>query len=114
MPVQLNQADFAYVVETFDEARIALLQVLDACSSTKLVPLAHLSEVRSVRDFVLPEVLLEPRPEPLTGEWVNQLMRQLGQVLGRLRKLHFKNLGALLHLQEGLDPELFKATSQDA
>ncbi|MCA9595986.1 MAG: M48 family metalloprotease [Myxococcales bacterium] len=111
---ELNQADFAYVVETFDEARIALLQVLDACSSTKLVPLAHLSEVRSVRDFVLPEVLLEPRPEPLTGEWVNQLMRQLGQVLGRLRKLHFKNLGALLHLQEGLDPELFKATSQDA
>jgi hypothetical protein len=34
-------------------------------------------------------------------------VQQLNQVTGRLRKLHFKNLGVLLRLQEELDPELF-------
>ncbi len=110
---ELGEADFRYIVDTFDEARDGLLDVLEACRTTKMVPMAHLADVSSVRDFVLPEMLLEPRVEPLTGEWVNTLVRQLGQVLGRLRKLHFKNLGALLRQQEQLDPELFVTTEAE-
>ena len=77
------------------------------CAELPLPKLLHLEDAASARDFVLPERLVS---EPATCSPVldqPNLLRQFGQTLFRARKLHFKNLGALLALQEALDPELF-------
>jgi Zn-dependent protease with chaperone function len=111
---ELAEADFRYVVDTFDDAREALARAIDASDELRLPSLMHLDEVRTVREFVLPEPLVELRMgQNLDGEWASTVVRQLGRVLGRLRKLHFKNLGALLKLQERLDPALYAAAPED-
>jgi len=106
---QLNEEDVDYVVTTFGEGRSALATALEACEGMRLPKLAHLGRYDSVRAYVLPEPVVEPLygREDLTGEWIGSYWQQLQKTLGGLRKLHFKNLGALLKLQERIDPELF-------
>ncbi|HEU4407273.1 MAG TPA: hypothetical protein VFS43_18540 [Polyangiaceae bacterium] len=59
---------------------------------------------------MLPEPVVEALgADPVTGAWLGRLLGQFGGALRRLRKLHFKNLGALLALGERIDPELSAA-----
>src|SRR5690606_26381423 len=99
-----------YAISVFREGRSALAEVLDACRELTLPALFHLEGGGSARDFLCPEpTVAPPGSDGIAGEWLGAYWKQLDQTLGRLRKLHFKNLGALLRLQEGLDPSLFGA-----
>ncbi|HLM73098.1 MAG TPA: hypothetical protein VK459_10420, partial [Polyangiaceae bacterium] len=61
----------------------------------------------------LPEGLVPSmNPDQIEGPWLMSFVRQVNQVINRLRKLHFKNLGVLLRLQEELDPELYDDASK--
>jgi Zn-dependent protease with chaperone function len=105
---ELSPDDARYAIAVFHDGHSALAETLSVCDDMALPALFHLEDVESVRAFVLDEPAVEAPPsESITGEWIGAYWRQLSQTLGRLRKLHFKNLGALLRLQEQLDPSVF-------
>ncbi|MBI4600766.1 MAG: M48 family metalloprotease [Planctomycetes bacterium] len=91
--------------------RAELGRVVEDCEGILLPRLSHLEAESTVRSFVIPEDLVPPPdPRKLAGEWIGGFLGQFAQALGRLGKLHFKNLGLLLKLQEELDPELHGVT----
>jgi len=104
---ELTQGDVQSIRGTFGRTRAQLARSVKECAELPLPKLLHLEDAATARDFVLPERLVAEPGEVLTAYWINDLLRQFGQTLSRARKLHFKNLGALLALQEALDPELF-------
>ena len=87
-------------------AHAVLGLVIEKCEKIDLPALKHLDEGASVASFVAPYGLQRSTSMP-DGEWITTLLTQFDTTISRLRKLHFKNLGALLRLQESLDPELF-------
>ena len=38
----------------------------------------------------------------LDGKWIGQLLEQLGEVIDKAKRIHFKSLGGILALQEKL------------
>jgi hypothetical protein len=96
------------MVSALGAAHAHLEQIEQRCRGLRMPKLQHIEEGTTVASFVLPEGLVEPmKPGEIEGTWLTRFVQQLNQVTGRLRKLHFKNLGVLLRLQEELDPELF-------
>jgi hypothetical protein len=106
-----SESQVTQIVSAFRDAWQSLQEVIGKCDAIKLPRLQHLQAGTSVQSFVL-EGSLVPRFEEgrLSGEWISGFLRQLHDVLGRLRKLHFKNLGLLLKLQEELDPTFLAAS----
>ena len=105
---EMDEASFRELCDVLGEARDSLASALSAARKLPRPALALLDGARSLDDFLLPEELVERFVGPrLEGAWLSELFQQHGAVLRRLRRLHFKNLGALLVLTEGLDPELF-------
>ncbi|WP_434045631.1 MULTISPECIES: M48 family metalloprotease [Sorangium] len=105
---ELSEDDFRRLAEVLSAARAALEETLR--TTKPLVPpkLALLQRGTLLHRFVLPEPLVAPlEGGGISGAWINELMQQHTGALGRLRKLHFKNLGQLLALTERLDPALF-------
>jgi hypothetical protein len=43
---------------------------------------------------------LRPNAQKITVKWVAEFLDQLGAIEDRIRRVHFKSLGALLALQE--------------
>lgn len=104
----LSREQFGGIVHTLDCAYNELDRVAERCRKLALPKLSHIEEGATVASFVIPERIIDPRhPERLEGAWIMQLVKQFDQVIGRLRKLHYKNLGVLLKLQEELDPALY-------
>jgi Zn-dependent protease with chaperone function len=109
---ELGEEDVNAVLGAFDDAHGALLQTQKRMKKLSIPKLSHLEEASSVAAFALDEPVIEAPALPLTGEWIGSFLRQYGQVIERLRRLHFKNLGVLLRLQEALDPELYGISAQ--
>jgi Zn-dependent protease with chaperone function len=109
--IRFTPDDLEYIRTTFAEGRDELERAFQRCTALVLPRLVHLDKEYSAASFVLPTKRVIPPfagPE-IPGAWVAEYLRQFQQVLTRLRKLHFKNLGKLLKLQETLDPALFGA-----
>lgn len=106
---QLGQGDVAYVLEAFREGHCVLERTLDVCRDIRLPRLSHLEAGASVASFVFPDgkVLAPFQGDSIAGTWIGEFCQQFFGAQERLRRLHFKNLGALLRLQEELDPTLF-------
>jgi hypothetical protein len=105
---ELTANDVAQMREIFEAGREALVEV--ARKAKKITPpkLALLDSDKGLAKFVLAGAIVEPfDAEVITGQWIGAFMTQFDGALRRLRKLHFKNLGALLALGERLDPTLF-------
>ncbi|MBI4585524.1 MAG: hypothetical protein HY717_16035 [Planctomycetes bacterium] len=103
---ELSSSEAAQVMQVFEKAWDALRKVAMDCDSLVLPKLSNLKEDETVRSFILPEDLIPPFDRNhLAGEWMNRFLRQFQEVLEKLKKLHYKNLGSLLRLQESLDPE---------
>jgi len=82
--------------------------VLAKAIKQRVPKLEHLEAGTSVREFIDDE----PLGDSMSGsriavQDIAHLERVLGTTLSRLRRLHFKNLGALLRLQESLEPTLY-------
>lgn len=101
--------------EAFHDIQAALVQVHDRLASVlakaikqRVPKLEHLEQGTSVRDFIADEALGEAvSGDRISAQEISHLDRILRTTLSRLRRLHFKNLGSLLRLQEGLDPSLY-------
>ncbi|UQA61329.1 M48 family metallopeptidase [Polyangium aurulentum] len=106
--VELSSHDVVQMREILSEARESLVEVVR--KSVEIAPpkLALLDSETRLDRFILPETIVDPlEPEVITGPWIGTCVTQFNKALRRLRKLHFKNLGALLALGERLDPTLF-------
>lgn len=105
--VELSAKDIAFLRAVFTEGQAALAQVVRRARDLVPPKLALLSGRRLDR-FLLRDDVIEPLSgDSISGQWVSEFLQQFDGVLRRLRKLHFKNLGALLALGERLDPTLF-------
>jgi Zn-dependent protease with chaperone function len=105
---KFSEADVNHVKKVFRDGWTELKRVVEVCESILLPRLSQLAEESSLRSFVLPQDVVPCfHDDSLSGEWLQRYLKQFQQVLGRLRKLHFKNLGLLLRLQERMDPKLF-------
>jgi hypothetical protein len=82
--------------------------VLAKASKQRLPKLEHLEQGTRVRDFIADEDLGDAMSgDRIATQEISHLDRMLRTTLSRLRRLHFKNLGSLLRLQESLDPALY-------
>lgn len=105
---ELSAADVQALRRVATQTRDALEAALQRARTLPRPKLAHLAESRSLDDFLLPDELVEPLvSDAIAGRWLAELFGQHAGVSSRLRKLHFKNVGSLLALQESLDPALF-------
>jgi len=101
--------------EAFRDIKDALVQVHDRLATVlakaikqRVPKLEHLEKGTSVRDFIADEPLGHAvSGDRIAAQEISHLARVLETTLSRLRRLHFKNLGALLRLQEDLDPTLY-------
>ncbi len=105
---ELSEGDYAAARSVLKTARARLVMSAKRCQDIRLPAVSHLEEDATAASFVFPGPLLGPLPEEnIPGPWVGKLVEQFSQAIGRLRKLHYKNLGQLLRLQESLAPGLF-------
>jgi hypothetical protein len=112
---EFSASDVAGLRRLFTDARGAMKAALAKVRKLKRPRLAHLGDERPLDDFLLPEPLLGPLADDgIPASWLSKLFEQHGGIASRLRKLHFKNLGALLAFQEKLDPTLFPAPPDPA
>lgn len=106
---ELDAGAVAYALSIFRSGHAVLERTLDVCRDIRLPRLSHLQPGAPVASFVLPQgkVLALFPGDNVAGTWIGEFCQQFFGALERLRRLHFKNLGALLRLQEELDPTLF-------
>lgn len=105
---ELTQDAFRDVQAAFAEVHHRLAEVLAKAIKQRVPKLEHLERGTSVRDFIADEALGDVMGgNRIASQEVAHLGRMLQKTLARLRRLHFKNLGALLRLQEELDPALY-------
>ena len=84
--------------------RKGLAEALGRARTMPLPPLHNMRAGAPLSDFLLEEPLVND-PDSFGGisaDWINAFMRQLSQVEGRTKRLHFKSLGALLARQEAI------------
>lgn len=101
--------------DTFGQIQLALGDVHGALTDThrdarrvRTPALTNVPAGTSLLDL-LAERSDGPLPElhgdSISGEWINGLANRLGQMLGRVKRVHFKSLGGLLAFQEKLAAE---------
>jgi Zn-dependent protease with chaperone function len=104
---ELRPDAFQEVQAAFVEVHGRLATVLAKTIKQRVPKLEHLEEGSSVRDYISDEALGDSMSgNRISNQEITHLHRVLQTTLGRLRRLHYKNLGSLLRLQERLDPTL--------
>jgi Zn-dependent protease with chaperone function len=102
---QLDEAQFHGTVATLQGAYDTLYQRLADAGHLRLPVLKNIIAGESLQTLLMTRALL-PRlsgdPNCLAGDWVSRFLQQLGDVLIRGRRFHFKSLGGILALQESI------------
>lgn len=105
---QLSPEAFREVQDAFVQVHERLEAVLAKATKQRMPKLEHLEQGTSVRDFIADEDLGDAMSgDRIVTQEIAHLHQVLQTTLSRLRRLHFKNLGSLLRLQESLDPALY-------
>jgi Zn-dependent protease with chaperone function len=102
---ELTQNEFHMAVAVLGQARDALWQQLNTANQLRLPALKNVTAGEPLGLMLLNRPLV-PRlsgdSNCLQGEWINQFMQQLGEVIHKAQRIHFKSLGGILALQEKL------------
>lgn len=112
---EMSEERFHAMVKTFREA----YDVLDGClrqASGLMIPeLKNMKPGESLANFLhgqsMPPPLSASRSN-VTGEWISQFLRCLGNTIDKLRRINFKSLGGILALQEKVHQEWVAAWEQ--
>ena len=99
--------------QAFEQRREAFLRALESTHPISLLPLTHMQNYVTLHDYIMHEST-EPGLVHLTDTWINEFMGLLSHTDERLRRLYFKNLGALLRLQEQLAEPHISPSPQEA
>jgi hypothetical protein len=100
---QLEEAELHDVIAAFRQAHGLLNGYLGRAQKMPLPPMKNFRAGTPLGGFLLEEELvygLDPRSTSLSGEWINSFLRQYGEVLDKVRRIHFKSLSGVLALQE--------------
>jgi Zn-dependent protease with chaperone function len=102
---QVEEGAWSEVVGMLDGARSDLEKCLARADKLALPALKNIEAGAPLGPFLLEERLvrgLSSADRSIDGEWIGQLLRQLGGALQRIRRIHFKSLGGILALQESI------------
>lgn len=102
---QLHQQDFQNALAGLREARTTLSEQLAIADDLKLPALTNIEAGKPLGQLLLSEKLVKKLPadtQSLSGEWIGQFLRQMGEVLDRSGRMLFKSLGGLLAHEEAL------------
>jgi hypothetical protein len=77
-----------------------LLQKLKEADALRLPALKNMKASEPLGPFLLGQPLLEPLGHSIDGAWIGRLLEQLGEVIDKTKRIHFRSLGGILTLQE--------------
>jgi hypothetical protein len=88
------------VIAAFSDAHRELDSCLRRARTMLLPPMKNFQSGTPLGSFLLTEPLVHGVAESITGEWINDFLRQYGEVMDKARRIHFKSLSGVLALQE--------------
>jgi hypothetical protein len=100
---ELTQAEFHVALAVLGNAHDALSQLLEAAGKLRLPALRNVTPGEPLGPLLLSGPLihrLSGASNCLDGAWIGRFLGQLGEVLDKAQRLHFKSLGGILALQE--------------
>jgi Zn-dependent protease with chaperone function len=102
-PPQVRSAHGTETLHTLREARKALKGVLREAREINMPAMKNFEEGERLAEFLLDKDLIREAGESgVSMKWVFKLFRQLEEVERKAARLHFKSLGQILALQEGV------------
>jgi Zn-dependent protease with chaperone function len=111
---QLSQADFAQVRDALANIHVTLARSLDDAKRMSTPSLTNVPAGSSLYALIVDRsgaTLPKLAGDNISGEWLGNLLTRLQGVLNRVRRVHFKSLGALLAYQEKLTAEWRSASA---
>jgi Zn-dependent protease with chaperone function len=102
---ELTQAEYYGALNDFRTAHDMLRQALDAAHQLCLPPLINVTHGELLGPLLLNRPLIHQLSDTsngLGGVWIGRFLEQLGEVLVKAQRIHFKSLGGILALQEKL------------
>jgi len=100
---ELTQDEFRVTLDVLGQAHDALGQALDAAAQLRLPPLKNVTPGEPLGPLLLSRPLaarLSGASNRLDGQWIGRFLEQVGEVLDKGQRIHFKSLGGILALQE--------------
>jgi hypothetical protein len=100
---ELSKQQFQGAVAVFGQAHDALRASLEAAGRLRLPALKNVTPGAPLGPLLMTRLLVSRVSEnqnSLNGEWIREFLNQLGEVLSKIQRLHFKSLGGILALQE--------------
>jgi Zn-dependent protease with chaperone function len=100
---ELQQNEFRSALKACRDAQKSLKKTLGTADDLPMPDLANMKKGKPLGHFLLDKKLvhsLDSDEDTLRGEWISKLMNQIGEVQEKLRRIHFKSLGAMLLLQD--------------
>jgi hypothetical protein len=105
---ELAQEEFRLVIQVLGQARDALSQALKEAANLRLPSLKNVTPGEPLGSFLLKhplKMMVFQCDNSLDGKSIGQLLEQLGEVLDKAQRIHFKSLGGILALQERLSEQ---------
>jgi len=110
----ITQDYFESMASLFKAARKTLKTMLKDCQEIEVPVLANFAPGTPLASFLLTTPIIKEMKElSIDGKWIAKLHGQLREVRGRAGRLHFKNLGTILALQERLIKEFMERMSTE-
>ncbi len=102
-PPHVKNAHVTETLYTLREARKALKKVLREAREINMPAMKNFEEGERLAEFLLDQDLIREAGESgVSMKWIMKLFRQLEEVERKAARLHFKSLGQILTLQEGV------------
>jgi Zn-dependent protease with chaperone function len=97
---------FDWAMDTLRAARQTLLDCIDRARGLRTPELANIKAGPRLHTLIFDQEVLHDLPRShIKPAWIIKLGRQMGRMRGRLCRMDFKSLGALLQLQDRLAEE---------
>jgi hypothetical protein len=100
---QLSQAEYYGALHELRTAHDTLRQALAAADQLRLPALKHVTPGECLGPLLLSRHLihqLSDASNTLDSVWIGRFLEQLGEVLAKTARIHFKSLGGILAVQE--------------
>jgi Zn-dependent protease with chaperone function len=100
---QLTQGDFQQLLGILRQAYQALREVLEKAEGLRLPAMKNMAVGQQLSRFLMERPLvreLTGREQSVDGKWIGQFLEQMGEVVEKMQRIHFKSLGGILTLQE--------------
>lgn len=103
---ELAPEEFQEMAHILGNARDALEYGQREAERLLMPEMKHMQAGQSLGRFLFARPLVHPiNQTSIEGQWIGKLLEQLGEVIDRAKRIHFKSLGGILLLQEAIHTE---------